>query len=728
MSTCRSFHTSAAVIVLAACMSSISMAAPFDGEPKILIHTTSVAGKNACAGGGLTDCANAVSYGATRTPHFALVLVARGNHPDVGGVQFGLTYGSGRHGDLNDGRGIDIFSWTLCGSLEFPTPWPEWPRPNSGNLITWDSTTRCQTGDFAVAGYFYLTAYDPDALRLTANPASEQAVFATCNASEHLLGAADLGYATFGLGPDAGCNPCAEPCGPPPFPSCSRSTDSIGFGTVNVGQSGERSFTVTNSGGGRLVGDISESSPVFEVAPSHYDLGAGESQIVTARFVPAQHGPQDTDLVFSSGCEPVHLNGDGYLPANCAANEPVLDFGTAAIGTEVYRSLVITNSGGLGVTIHPAFSSAEFRLIGHEGLIPCPSCPGGVGISPGHPVTLTIRFLPRIPGVLLETLDLGACGTVELRALVTSGTDCVFSPNAVDFFTVALGSSRDMVFHMRNAGSVVLSGTLSLSCEDFQLVGDPAYTLQPGEDRTFTARFTPTTLGLKQCAVDPGNGCAFLTLAGTGDDPPVCHVHGFSFNFTDVPVGGSMQQAFYVANRGGARLSGEVTGASGDLQIIGNSTFDLGRNQEAVFVVRFSPTQPGFQSWTLELGPMCEPLTYTGNGVGATSSAEPLDINLGDIAVGDSAAAAFVITNSGEQIFSGSSASSCPDLRVFGDSYTLSPGQSTTISLVMRPAAAGLFDCLVSTGAGQHVTVHGSAVSAVSVQPTTWSAIKTRFD
>ena len=34
-----------------------------------------------------------------------------------------------------------------------------WPDPQSGNLITWDSTRRCQTGSVAIAGYFYVGAY-----------------------------------------------------------------------------------------------------------------------------------------------------------------------------------------------------------------------------------------------------------------------------------------------------------------------------------------------------------------------------------------------------------------------------------------------------------------------------------------------------------------------------------------------------------------------------------------
>ena len=69
--------------------------------------------------------------------YFAYILVMDGN-PAVGiaGVQFGIQY------DNAVQSGVDVLSWHLCASLEFP--WSGWPASMGGNLITWDPTNLCQ--------------------------------------------------------------------------------------------------------------------------------------------------------------------------------------------------------------------------------------------------------------------------------------------------------------------------------------------------------------------------------------------------------------------------------------------------------------------------------------------------------------------------------------------------------------------------------------------------------
>jgi hypothetical protein len=131
-----------------------------------------------------------------------------GSAHDIAGLQCGITYQNGSPGAASDGQGIDIFDWTLCASLEFPSTGDQpWPEPGSGNLITW-SLDHCQTGVTAVAGYFYLGAYGVDQLRLIPRPIDNLAKLAHCNASEILISPGDLGVASFSSGARIrGCNP-----------------------------------------------------------------------------------------------------------------------------------------------------------------------------------------------------------------------------------------------------------------------------------------------------------------------------------------------------------------------------------------------------------------------------------------------------------------------------------------------------------------------------------------
>ncbi|TPW02886.1 MAG: hypothetical protein FD129_3129, partial [bacterium] len=170
---------------------------------KIFLHLGPVVAKNACTQVP-TDCRNAGVVGNVGSFYNAYVAV--GNFSDsvgVAGCQFGIQYLDASN------VGVDIFAWTRCATLEFPSG--DWPLNNSGNLVTWDPVNSCQVGpEPAVAGFFYLGIYSPDRLALIPRPADGQAKVANClSAEDDLTGQAPspLGYIDFGTGP--GYNPCA---------------------------------------------------------------------------------------------------------------------------------------------------------------------------------------------------------------------------------------------------------------------------------------------------------------------------------------------------------------------------------------------------------------------------------------------------------------------------------------------------------------------------------------
>lgn len=172
----------------------------------------------------LPTCAQVVTRGQLYPRvYMAYVLVERGNAmAGVGGAQFGVNYAAA------PSVGVDVYSWSLCASLEFTAAGPNgpWPAPGSGNLVTWDVRTRCQrtepggpgTGVVATVGFFYLGAYTPGEIRLTPRPVDNQAKVGSCTSVEDVIAGAGgpagerLGFASFsadGLTP--GFNPCEAP-------------------------------------------------------------------------------------------------------------------------------------------------------------------------------------------------------------------------------------------------------------------------------------------------------------------------------------------------------------------------------------------------------------------------------------------------------------------------------------------------------------------------------------
>jgi hypothetical protein len=172
---------------------------------KILVHIGSPTTKNVCTSEVPADCRDAVV--SAPSGNFYNIYVCIGNQSDsvgVAGVQFGIMY------DPVIGSGVDIFSWTRCGDMEFAMD--GWPGYNTGTIVTWVRTFNCQYGpQTTVAGYFYVGVYSPDRFSLIPRPVDAAAKVADCNASETDLTSvlpSPLGYADFGTGD--GYNPCTN--------------------------------------------------------------------------------------------------------------------------------------------------------------------------------------------------------------------------------------------------------------------------------------------------------------------------------------------------------------------------------------------------------------------------------------------------------------------------------------------------------------------------------------
>ena len=68
--------------------------------------------------------------------------------------------------------------------------------------------------------------------------------------------------------------------------------DSLDFGLVLVGSSVDTSFTIKNTGGGLLEGEISESCADYEIVSGAgaFSIAAGDSLMVSVRFLPSAAG------------------------------------------------------------------------------------------------------------------------------------------------------------------------------------------------------------------------------------------------------------------------------------------------------------------------------------------------------------------------------------------------------------------------------------------------------
>src|SRR5438552_1701343 len=128
----------------------------------------------------------------------------------------------------------------------------------------------------------------------------------------------------------------------------------VDFGSVLVGASADRSFTVTNTGGGSLTGTAASSAPFSVVSGGSFSLAAGASQTVVARFNPAAAGSSAGTVSFNSNAG--------------AASRSVTGIGTAdtippLISSVIVSSVTLSGAAITWTTNEPADSQVEYGLI-----------------------------------------------------------------------------------------------------------------------------------------------------------------------------------------------------------------------------------------------------------------------------------------------------------------------------------------------------------------------------
>jgi hypothetical protein len=95
---------------------------------------------------------------------------------------------------------------------------------------------------------------------------------------------------------------------------------------------------------------------------------------------------------------------------------------------------------------------------------------------------------------------------------------CLLFPSSLDFGTVS--ASKDTTFTMANIGVEPLSGNVSESCDQFEIIsGAGPFTLAPaGGSLQIQVRFTPTASGPHNCTIDLGTAfCSTVAVTGVGD-------------------------------------------------------------------------------------------------------------------------------------------------------------------------------------------------------------------
>jgi hypothetical protein len=96
-------------------------------------------------------------------------------------------------------------------------------------------------------------------------------------------------------------------------PACLVAPDSLDFGVLAVGSSKDMSFIITNTGGGYLGGSVSEACSHYSIISGGgaYNLGGGDTVVVTVRFEPTDEGTDTCSVETGDAlCQDVYMTGE----------------------------------------------------------------------------------------------------------------------------------------------------------------------------------------------------------------------------------------------------------------------------------------------------------------------------------------------------------------------------------------------------------------------------------
>jgi hypothetical protein len=183
--------------------------------PSLALHVTAATLTPACAPTHTLLCSDVATSGGVSPSgagQYVYLIGDRGTGSPIKSISFGITYGNNDLSGRFDHVGVDVLSWQSCATSESPSEL--WPAPGSSNTLAW-ANPECSTSHPLVAGYFYLSAFSPDALWVTKPLGATAASIARCDNSNVTLESTRLGHAAFSASGDVGCNPCFTNCESP---------------------------------------------------------------------------------------------------------------------------------------------------------------------------------------------------------------------------------------------------------------------------------------------------------------------------------------------------------------------------------------------------------------------------------------------------------------------------------------------------------------------------------
>jgi hypothetical protein len=524
---------------------------------------------------------------------------------------------------------------------------------------------------------------------------------------------------------------------PTPQAAVQISPANISFSGVPVGQKAIQTATLTNTGSEPItVNQLSVSSSAFTASgiPTPLRIGPGQTAKFQVVFTGSTAGTASGTMTAMTShgetSSKVKLHGSAAQSASqLSLSATTLNFGSVLVNGHSTQAVTIQNPGQVDVQI------SQISVTGAGFSVSAVATP--VTVSAGQSMALQTTFAPTAAGSVAGaiTVTSNAANPTSNVALSGNGVAATYTmslaPASLNFGNVNVGSSTTQNVQLSNTGNTSVTLTQIAASGSGISVGGVAtpLTLAPSQGVMLTVKYSPVVSGTTAGSVTVTNNDgvnATEAVTGTAVQAGLI-VTPASASFGSVVIGNTNSQTIQLKNSGTANLTiSQATVTGSGLSVTGLSLpLTLSPGQNGNFNVQYAPQGAGTVSGAVSIvsnapnSPTNVAVSGTGVAATYTISVNPTSLSFGSVTDGSSATQAFTVTNTGTANVAISG------INLAGTGYsilsgagavTLSPNQSTSVSIQFTPKTAGSANGSVSiasnaTGSASSVTLSGTGVA-----------------
>ncbi|MDE2797159.1 MAG: choice-of-anchor D domain-containing protein, partial [Gemmatimonadota bacterium] len=371
---------------------------------------------------------------------------------------------------------------------------------------------------------------------------------------------------------------------PPPAPVIAVQQTAVDFGTIEAGQTGQRTIAIMNTGTAPLeITGIESDVSGLSFSPSTFTLVPNGSQTVTVTFPSSVEGTFSGNITISSN-DPdratrtlsVSVTVQAAPAPVIAVQETAVDFGAIEAGQTGQQTITVQNTG-----------TADLEITGIESDVSGLSfSPSTFTLVPNGSQTVTVTFPSSVEGTFSGNITISsndpdrATQTLSVSIIVQTppAPAITVQQTTVDFGTIVAGQTGEQTIAITNTGTAPLEITNIEGEGDVSgLSFSPStFTLAPNGSQTVTVTFPSSVEGtfsgnITISSNDPDRATRTLSVSVTvqAAPAPVIAVQETAVDFGAIEAGQTGQQTITVQNTGTADL--EITGIESD---VSGLTFD----------------------------------------------------------------------------------------------------------------------------------------------------------